>query len=59
MKHFSTFFVLLIVFFGCSSNENVTIPDPNLAAGVRETLGLNTSDPIPRKKLEKIKASEC
>ena len=34
--------------------ENVTIPDANLAAVVRDALGLDPSAPIPKKKLETL-----
>ena len=37
-----------------SSSQDVTIPDANLAAAIRKTLGLGPTDPIPQKKLEEL-----
>ena len=37
-----------------SSSQVVTIPDANLAAAIRKTLGLGPTDPIPQKKLEEL-----
>ena len=39
---------------GDGNQENVTIPDANLAAVVREALGLGPNAPIPKKKLETL-----
>ena len=39
---------------GDGNQENVTIPDANLAAVVREALGLDPNAPIPKKKLEAL-----
>ena len=39
---------------GNGNQENVTIPDANLATVVREALGLDPNAPIPKKKLEAL-----
>ena len=54
MKSLYMFLAIPIVFFGCSSNQDVVIPDANLAAAVREALNLAPSDPIPQKRLEAL-----
>ena len=45
---------ILIASFIYSSSHAVTIPDGNLAAAVREALGLGATDPIPQTALEKL-----
>ncbi|RKU30417.1 hypothetical protein C6497_04330 [Candidatus Poribacteria bacterium] len=37
-----------------SSSQDVTIPDANLAAAIRKTLGIGPTDPIPKKKMEEL-----
>jgi len=55
MKHICLLFVLFIVFISCSAPEPVEFPDPNLAAAVREALGLSPDEPIMDKKLKELK----
>lgn len=38
----------------CDEQEYVTIPDTNLAVVVRDALGLDPNDQIPKKKLERL-----
>ena len=45
---------LLIASLTYSSSHAVTIPDGNLAAAVREALGLGATDPIPQTALEEL-----
>ncbi len=46
MKHICLLFGFLIVFVSCSPPEPVEIPDPNLAAVVREVLKLDDNSPF-------------
>jgi Leucine-rich repeat (LRR) protein len=55
MKHIYLLFVFFIVFVSCSPPEPVEIPDPNLAAAVREALSLDPNEPITQKKLDELK----
>ena len=55
MKHICLLFVFFIVFVSCSPPEPVEIPDPNLAAAVREALSLDPNEPITQKKLDELK----
>lgn len=45
---------ILIASLTYSASHAVTIPDGNLAAAVREALGLGATDPIPQTALEKL-----
>ena len=45
---------ILITSLTYASSYAVTIPDVNLAAAVREALGLGPTDPIPQMALEKL-----
>ena len=55
MKHIALFFAILIVLCSCSTPEPVEFPDPNLAAAVREALGLSPDEPIMNNKLKELK----
>ena len=44
---------------GNGNQENVTIPDANLAAVLREALGLEPNAPIPKKKLETLETLDA
>ena len=59
MKSLYMLFTIPIVFLSCSSNQDVVIPDTNLAAAVREALDLDPTDPIPRKQLEQLGTTQC
>ena len=54
MRNFYLLLAILIVSLGCTSNEDVTIPDATLATAVREALGLAPHAPIPQKELRKL-----
>ncbi len=54
MRNIYLLLLLPIIFFSCSSNKDVTISDPNLAAAVQDALGLGPTAPIPQKKLEEL-----
>ena len=54
MKYLLTLFLILSVVFGCSFSEYVEIPDENLAAAIRDNIGLDQNDTITRRKLNKL-----
>ena len=54
MKYLLTLFLILSVVYGCSSVEYVEIPDENLAAAIRDNLGLYQNDTITRRQLSKL-----
>lgn len=54
MKYLITFCLILSIVFGCSSTEYVEILDENLAAAIRDNIGLNQNDTITRRKLNKL-----
>ena len=57
MKRFSTFFVMCLTlscWFSVANAQTVQMPDTNLAAAVREALGLRPNAPITKQKLQKL-----
>ena len=56
MKHICVLFAFLIVLLSCSPPEPVEMPDANLAAAVREVLGLDPNAPIADRNLKKLKS---
>ena len=45
---------MLTVVFGCSSTEYMEIPDENLAAAIRDNIGLDGNETITRRQLNKL-----
>ena len=54
MKYLLTLFFILSVVFGCSSTEYVEISDENLAAAIRDNIGLDQNETITRRKLKNL-----
>ena len=54
MKRFYLLFLILTVFLNCSFAKPGVIPDPNLAAAVREQLRLARNEPISEKDLREL-----
>ena len=54
MKYPLTFFLFLSIVLSCSSVEYVDIPDENLAAAIRDNLGLYATNPITYGKLSNL-----
>ena len=57
MKRFSTFFVMCLTlscWFSVANAQTVRLPDTDLAAAVREALGLRPNAPITKQKLQKL-----
>ncbi len=54
MKYLLTLFLIIFVIFGCSSSEYMEISDENLAAAIRDSLGLYQNDTITRRQLSKL-----
>ncbi len=54
MKYPITLFLVLSIVLSCSSVEYVDIPDDNLAAAIRDNLGLYQDDTITRRQLSKL-----
>ena len=50
-----TLLAILIVFFSCTSHQEVIIPDTNLAAAIRKTLNLDPNTPIQKETLKELK----
>ena len=62
MKRFFTVFLILVVFSTClnfASAQGVTIPDPNLAALIREALGLAPKEAITKRALQRLTELEA
>ena len=55
MKRFYLLFLILTVSLSCSLVKPTDIPDKNLAAAVREELGLDPNEPIFEKDLRELK----
>ncbi len=51
MKQLFLLFVIFSIFWSCSSNQHVDIPDENLAQAIRDALDLNPNSLIPQDKL--------
>ena len=55
MKKLFMLFAIVSVFFSCSYGQQVEIPDENLAAAIRQNLGLRPDTPITGWDLRKLK----
>ena len=53
MKHFCLLLPILVLFLSCSP-QPIEIPDPILAAAIRDALGLEPSEPILQKDLDAL-----
>ena len=53
MKQYFLLLSILILFLSCSP-QPIEITDPNLAAAIRDALGLETSKPILQKDLDAL-----
>ena len=57
MKHFLTLFIALTTSITCiplASAQTINIPDANLAAVVRESLGLGLNRPITQQSMNRL-----
>ena len=59
MKRNCLIFIILIVSLPYSSTHAVTIPDVNLAATLRDAIGLNENESITEEKLQELESLDA